>query len=216
MLINEKYLLTLNMGYWFYASPPALKRDSRIHPGKTRELMKRIFIVLAIALLTTGLLFASPSWIGVQGTGSFKQGESGSEDHTIIPVGLNIAGTMYLGEAPIGIGFQAGFAKTAIHKRDGEELEVKDYPLTWNIGAAGKFRLGMSDLLALELGAGLMNERYARTGEVLGSDYVINFDTLSAVLASDVVVHLSDSLAMVGGVNAAFPLTGKIGFALGF
>ncbi|MGM0433001.1 MAG: hypothetical protein ACQEQU_09835, partial [Spirochaetota bacterium] len=163
--------------------------------------MKKIFIVLALALLTTGLLFAAPSWIGVQGTGSFKQEESGSEDHTIIPVGLNIAGTKYLGDAPIGIGFQAGFAKTALHKRDGEELEVKDYPLTWNIGTAGKFRLEMTELLALELGAGLMYERYSRTGEALGTDYVINFDTLSAVLASDAVIHLSDSLAMVGGVN---------------
>ncbi len=168
--------------------------------------MKKLLIALAITMLTTGLLFATPSWIGVQGTGSVKQ-ESGTEDHTIIPIGLNIAGTIYLSDGPIGIGLQGGFAKTALHKRDGSEMEVKDYPLTWNVGVTGKFRLDMTDLLALELGAGLMYERYARTGDILGTDYVINFNTLSALLASDLLIHLSDSLAFVGGINLALPLT---------
>lgn len=170
--------------------------------------MKKTCIVLAITLLTMGLLFASPSWVGVQGTASVKQ-ETGTEEHIIVPIGLNIAGTIYLGEAPVGIGFQGGFTKTALHKRDGSEMEVKDYPLTWNIGATGKFRLNMTELIALELGGGLMYERYARTGKVLGQEYVINFDTLSALIASDLVIHLSDSLAFVGGIDLAFPLTAK-------
>jgi len=170
--------------------------------------MKKTWIVLAITLLTMGLLFASPSWVGVQGIASVKQ-ETGTEEHTIVPIGLNIAGTAYLGEAPVGIGFQGGFTKTALHKRDGSEMEAKDYPLTWNIGATGKFRLNMTELLALELGGGLMYERYARTGDILGSDYVINFNTLSALVVSDLVIHLSDSLAIVGGVDVAFPLTSK-------
>ena len=165
-----------------------------------------MFILVAITLLSTGLLFAAPSWIGVQGTGSVKQ-ETGTEDHTIIPIGLNIAGTIGIGDAPVGIGFQAGFAKTALHKRDGAEVEVEDYPLMWNVGATGKYRVDMSDLLSLELGAGLMYERYARTGNILGVDYIINFNTLSAVIVSDVLIHLSESLAIVGGVDIAFPLT---------
>ena len=202
--------------------------------------MKKTCIVLAITLLTMGLLFASPSWVGVQGIASVKQ-ETGTEEHTIIPIGMNIAGTIYLGEElPVGIGFQGGFTKTALHKRDGSEMEVEDYPLTWNIGATGKFRLNMSDLLALELGGGLMYEHYARIGKVLGTDYEITFDTLSAIIASDLIIQLSDSLAIVGGVDVAFPLTatgkytafgttytvdyevkgyaftGKIGMALGF
>ena len=176
--------------------------------------MKKMFIVVAITLLSTGLLFAAPSWIGVQGTASVKQ-ETGTEDHTIIPIGLNIAGTIGIGDAPVGIGFQAGFSKTAIHQRDGEELEVEDYPLTMNVGATGKFMLPLSDLLSLELGAGLMYERYARTGSILGTDYVINFNTLSAILASDLLIHLSDSLAIVGGVDVAFPLTEQGEYTLG-
>ncbi|MFA7127246.1 MAG: hypothetical protein WC182_06825, partial [Bacilli bacterium] len=95
------------------------------------------------------------------------------------------------------------------------DMEVKEYPLTWNIGATGKFRLNMSDLLALELGAGLMYEHYARTGDVLGSDYKIYFDTLSALIASDLVINLSDTLAIVGGVDLAFPLTAKGTYSLG-
>jgi len=176
--------------------------------------MKKTWIVLAITLLTMGLLFASPSWVGVQGIASVKQ-ETGTEEHTIIPIGLNIAGTIYLGEVPVGIGFQGGFTKTAVHKKDGSDMEVKEYPLTWNIGATGKFRLNMSDLLALELGAGLMYEHYARTGDVLGSDYKIYFDTLSALIASDLVINLSDTLAIVGGVDLAFPLTAKGTYSLG-
>lgn len=176
--------------------------------------MKKMLMVLAIALLTSGLLFAASSWIGVQGAASVKQ-ETGTEDHTIIPIGLNIAGTMSIGDAPVGIGYQAGFAKTAIHKRDGAELEVEDYPLTWNAGVTGKFQLEMTDLLALELGAGLMYERYARTGSILGTDYVINFNSLSAILVSDLLIHLSDSLAIVGGVNVAFPLTEQGEYTLG-
>jgi hypothetical protein len=202
--------------------------------------MKKIWIVFAITLLATGFLFASPSWIGMQGTASVKQETGTDEEHTIVPIGLNIAGTAYLGEAPVGIGFQGGFTKTALHKRDGSEVEAKEYPLTWNIGATGKFRLNMSDLLALELGGGLMYEHYARIGKVLGTDYEITFDTLSAIIASDLIIQLSDSLAIVGGVDVAFPLTatgkytafgttytvdyevkgyaftGKIGMALGF
>ncbi|SMP66095.1 hypothetical protein SAMN06298221_1232 [Sphaerochaeta associata] len=176
--------------------------------------MKKMLLVLAITLLTTGLLFAAPSWLGVQGTASVKQ-ETGTEDHTIIPIGLNIAGTIGIGDAPVGIGFQAGFAKTAIHQRDGEELEVEDYPLTWNVGAAAKFRLSMTDMLALELGAGMMYERYARTGSILGTDYVINFNTLSAIIVSDLLIHVSDSFAVVGGVDLAFPLTEQGTYTLG-
>lgn len=176
--------------------------------------MKKLIIVLAITLLTSGLLFAASSWVGVQGTTSVKK-ESGTEDHTIIPIGLNITGTLGIGDVPAGIGFQVGLAKTAIHKRDGEELEVEEYPLTWNVAVDGKFRLDMTDLLALELGAGLMYERYARTGEILGTDYVINFNTLSAILVSDLLIHLTDSLAIVGGVDVAFPLTEQGEYILG-
>lgn len=225
------------MGYCYTLLLLLKRRKVKSH--QKREIMKKTLIVLVITILTTGLLFATPSWIGVQGTGSVKQ-ETGTEDHTIIPIGLNIVGTISLSEAPIGIGFQGGFAKTAIHTRDGSELEVEDYPLTWNVGATGKFRLAMTDLLVLELGAGLMYERYARTGDILGTDYVINLNTLSALLASDLLIHLSDSFALVGGIDVAFPLieegtysiggssytvdydvkgytfTGKFGIALGF
>ncbi len=192
------------MGYCYTLLLLLKRRKVKSH--QKREIMKKTLIVLVITILTTGLLFATPSWIGVQGTGSVKQ-ETGTEDHTIIPIGLNIVGTIYLSDAPIGIGFQGGFAKTALHNRDGSELEVKDYPLTWNLGATGKFKLDMTDLLALELGLGLIYERYARIGNIIGTDYVINFDTLSAFIASDLLIHLSDSFAIVGGINVAFPLT---------
>ncbi len=104
-----------------------------------------------------------------------------------------------------------------------------------------KFRAGMTEMVALELGAGLMYERTVATYEFLGFEAEATLNTLSVLTTADLVVHLSDSLALVGGVGVSFPLTtqgtytdnvgtsieddfdvkgytvsGKIGVALGF
>jgi len=173
--------------------------------------MKKTFILLTVILLVSGFLFAAPSWIGVQGTGSYKQNTttiSGVEqDNTAKLGGMNIAGTLYPGESPLGIGFQFGAAKTIEATRGSNDLNVEDYPLTWNGGVMAKFRAGMTEMLALELGAGLMYERTINTYDILGYEAETTLNTLSVLTAADLVVHLSDSLALIGGVGVSFPLT---------
>ena len=175
--------------------------------------MKKSLITITIVLLVTGTLFASPNWIGAQGFISSQHNttEIGSVDqeNTATLGGMNIAGAIYPGESPIGIGFQFGTAKTIKAARNSVELDVDDYPQTLNIGAMAKYKLGMSDMLALELGAGLMYERIINTYDILGYEAVTTLNTLSVLTAADLVVHLSDSLALIGGVGVSFPLTTK-------
>jgi len=178
---------------------------------KKEKNMKKTIILLTIILLVSGFLFAAPSWIGVQGVGSYKQNTttiSGVEqDHTATLGGMNIAGTLYPGESPLGIGFQFGASKTIEATRGSTELDVEDYPLTWNGGVMAKLRADMSEMLALELGAGFMYERTINTYDILGYEAETTLNTLSVLTAADLVVHLSDSLALIGGVGVSFPLT---------
>jgi len=69
-----------------------------------------------------------------------------------------------------------------------------------------KVKVGMSEMLALELGAGLMYERTINTYDILGYEAETTLNTLSVLTAADLVVHLSDSLALIGGVGVSFPL----------
>ncbi len=62
-------------------------------------------------------------------------------------------------------------------------------------------------MVALELGAGLMYERIINTYDILGYEAETNLNTLSMLTSADLVVHLSDSLALIGGVGVSFPLT---------
>ncbi|HAF85701.1 MAG TPA: hypothetical protein DCG32_04905 [Sphaerochaeta sp.] len=175
--------------------------------------MKKTLILCTIILLVTGFLFAAPSWIGVQGVGSYQQNtttiDGDEQEHTANLGGMNIAGTLYPGESPVGIGFQFGASKTMKATRGSTELVVEDYPLTYNGAVMAKFRAGMSEMLALELGAGLMYERTITTYDILGYEAETNLNTLSVLTSADLVVHLSDSLALIGGVGASFPLTTK-------
>ncbi len=175
--------------------------------------MKKSLIAITIVLLVTGALFASPSWIGALGNVSYQHNTtdiSGLEQkNTATLAGLNIAGTIYPEESPLGIGFQLGAAKTIDASRGSTELNVDEYPLTWNGGVMAKFKVAVSEMLALEIGAGLMYERIINTYDIAGYEAETTLNTLSVLTAADLVVHLSDSLALIGGVGVSFPLTTK-------
>ncbi|MDY0289079.1 MAG: hypothetical protein RBR15_09680 [Sphaerochaeta sp.] len=175
--------------------------------------MKKTLILSTIILLSAGFLFASPSWIGVQGTGSYQQNTTTvlgvEQENTTTLAGLNIAGTVYPGEAPVGIGFQFGASKIFKATNDSTELAWEDFPLTWNVAAMAKYRAGMTKLVALELGAGLMYERTSTTYDFGSYTSQTNLNTLSVLTAADLIVHLSESLSLVGGVGVSFPITTK-------
>lgn len=178
--------------------------------------MKKALFTVMVILLATGALFASQSWIGLQATGSSVKETSTftilgvttpEQEHTATLSGVNIVGTIYPGDSSIGIGFQAGSAKTLEDKRGSSDQDVSGYPLTMNAGVTGTFRLNMTEMIAFELGAGLLYERIIHTYDVFGTDVVTSLDTLSLLTSANLVFHLSDSLALVGGIGVAFPLT---------
>lgn len=175
--------------------------------------MKKTLIACMIILLVSGALFASSSWIGGQGVVSYQKNTTtvlGTEqENTTTLAGLNLAGTIYPGDMPLGIGFQVGASKIFKATNDSTELEWEDYPLTWNGGVMAKFRANMTEMIALELGAGLMYERTITTYDFGPYESNTTLNTLSMLTAADVVIHLSDSLALIGGVGLSFPLTTK-------
>lgn len=181
--------------------------------SKKEKTMKKTLILCTVILLSAGFLFASPSWIGVQGTVSYQQNTTTvltvEQENTTTLAGLNIAGTLYPGEAPVGIGFQVGASKIFKATNDSTELEWEDYPLTWNGAVMAKYRVGMTEMFALELGAGLMYERTSTTYDFGSYDSTTNLNTLSVLTAADMIVHLSESLALVGGVGVSFPIVTK-------
>ena len=177
--------------------------------------MKKSLIAITIVLLVTGALFASSSWIGAQGTVATQKHTTTStifrfefeQENTKNQAGLNIEGTIYPGDSSVGIGFQAGGSKIFKATNNDTEVTWSDYPPTMNIGALAKFKIGMSEMLALELGAGLMYERTTTTYDFGLFEARTDLNTLSVLTAADVVVHIGDSLALIGGVGVSFPLT---------
>lgn len=175
--------------------------------------MKKTLILCTIILLSAGFLFASPSWVGGQGTVSYYQSttdiDSSDQKNSTTLAGLNIAGTIYPGESPVGIGFQVGAAKTIKDERGSVEFDVEDYPLIWNGGVMAKFRASLTEMFALEIGAGLLYERKVNTLTFLTVDTKTTINTLSLLTAADLVIHLSDSFAFVGGIGVSFPLSSQ-------
>lgn len=186
--------------------------------------MKKTYFAIAITFLVTGLLFASQSWIGIQGTGSYKMesttytilGLETEEEHTTMLAGMNIAGTIYPGQSPIGIGIEVGFAKVMKATRGSSDVDVEDFPLTWKGGVTGEYYIPLTKMLALELGAGLSYERTIKIFDIGGSsDIETTLNILNALLSTNLVAQLSDSLAIVGGIQASFPLATQAKFELG-
>ena len=186
--------------------------------------MKKTIIIVAITFFVTGLLCASQSWIGIQGTGSYKLetttytflGLEAEEKHTAKLIGSNVTGAFYPNESPIGIGFQVGFAKTIDATKGSSDVDVSDYPLTWNGGITGNFSVPMTQRLALELGAGLSYESAVRIYDIGGdSDIETTLNTLNALASANLVISLPSNIAIVGGMGISMPLTTKANFEVG-
>lgn len=193
--------------YCCYACPPTQNYI------KKRENYEKD-IDLMYGHLTFGWIpIRFPKLDRVQGTVSYQQNTTTvltvEQENTTTLAGLNIAGTLYPGEAPVGIGFQVGASKIFKATNDSTELEWEDYPLTWNGAVMAKYRVGMTEMFALELGAGLQYERTSTTYDFGSYDSTTNLNTLSVLTAAGMIVHLSESLALVGGVGVSFPIVTK-------
>ena len=183
--------------------------------------MKKILLFSLALSLCTLSLFASKSWIGVQGYGSHINetttytilGVDISQESTATMGGLMLAGTLYPSEASgFGIGYQLGASKMLAATNGTYEENVEDYPLTFRGGLTGQYGLELSDMMSLELGAGLLYERLTKAANSDSDAWLVEFNTLSVLGTVNMLFNLSESFAIVGGVNLSFPLTtqGKI------
>jgi len=183
--------------------------------------MKKILLFSLALSLCTLSLFASNSWFGIQAFGAQKDetttytilGIDITEDSTATLGGLMLSGTLYPREdSAVGIGYQFGVSKLLAATNGSTEEDVEDYPLTYRGAVTGQFGIGLSDMMSLELGAGLLYERLTKANNSDSDEILVEFNTLSVLGNVNVLVNLSDSLSLVGGVNLAIPLTtqGKI------
>lgn len=210
--------------------------------------MKKILLALGLISIALFPLSASPSWMGIQGFSSQSNktttysfaGVDTEEDSTATLGGLNIAGTLYPGDSPFGLGLQFGAAKMLKATNGSSDENVSDYPLTYNGAVSGVYRLGASDLIALEFGAGLLFERMTKAANSDSSEVIFTLDSLSLFTSANLLVNLSDTLSLVGGITAlsnlntngkvtsgsftydsdfdvkGYTLQGQVGVALGF
>lgn len=216
-----------------------------IHKGRT---MKKLLIALSLVSVALFPLSASPSWIGVQGfssqsnrTTTYTLGSATyEEDSTATLGGMNIAGTIYPGDSPFGLGLQIGSAKMLKATNGNSDEDVSEYPLTYNTGVSGVYRLGTADSVALEFGLGLLFERMTKAANSDSSEVIFTLDSLSLLTSANLLVSLSDKLSLMGGLTAlsnlntngkvtsgsftyesdfdvkGYTLQGQVGVALGF
>lgn len=181
--------------------------------------MKKLLIVLfGLLALTLLPLAASPSWLGLQGFSSQSKrtttysllGTTYAEDSTATLGGANFVGTIYPSDSPFGLGLQLGAAKMVKATNGNSEEDVSDYPRTHNVGVSGVYRLGASEAITLEFGMGLLFERMTKAANSDSSNEVIfTLDSLSLLTSANILVALSDSFSLVGGLTALSNLSTK-------
>ncbi len=172
--------------------------------------MKKLLIVFSLVMAALFPLSASPSWIGVQGfssqsnkTTTYTFGSTTyEEDSTANLRGINIVGTIYPGDSPFGLGLQIGSAKMLKATNGNSEEDVSDYPLTTNTGISGVYRLGATDSVALEFGLGLLFERMTKAANSDSSEVIFTLDSMSLLTSANLLVSLSDSLSLMGGITS--------------
>ena len=179
--------------------------------------MKKPLLLISLLSIALISLSASSSWIGVQGfsshgnkTTTYKLGSAEfKEESSTILSGVNITGSIYPGDSAFGLGLQIGTAKMVKATNGSSEEDVSDYPLTWNGGISGLYRLGAADSVALEFGIGLLSERMTKAANSSGSEVIFTLDSLGLITSANLLVALSDNLSLVGGITAVSNLHTK-------
>jgi len=165
-------------------------------------------------------MFASKSWFGVEGFTTHSEenktytflGVNSSEDSTVTLMGIAISGTIFPNqETPFGIGYQIGAGKIIAATNGSSEEDVSDYPLTFRGSLLFKYNVAFSKQFSMEFGAGGLYESMTREGFSEDTTVVtVEYNTLSFIANTNLLFHVSDSFALLGGVSIATPLSNKI------
>ena len=165
--------------------------------------MKKIGLLLFLHLVLSLSLFASPSWIGVQGitwhseqtATATDMGISSTSSGSDEGIGLIISGSLFLG-SEYGLGFQFGATKNNQH----------DSPLAWRGALTIQYSSTISESISLEFGTGVLYERLTSTYSSSATEYHMTVQSYSLYSSTNIVFHLAGGLALVGSVSMALPL----------
>lgn len=175
--------------------------------------MKKTSVLIIVLILLAFSLSAASNKIGAQiftwasnqaittGGSSFDNEETG--------IGIIVAGSYYPSEqSSFGLGYQIG--ATTVHDTyiDGTHVpSSSNDPTTWRGGLAAQYSADLSAVLTLELGAGLLYEFVTDSSTSGGIETRITLTTLSLLSSANLLINLTDTFALVGGIGVSFPLT---------
>lgn len=190
--------------------------------------MKKNFIVSGImrkALLMVFILcfcvfstFASKSWFGIEGFTTRSEetriynllGIDFSEDSTATVMGIAVSGTLFPNqESPLGIGYQIGAGKIIEATQGSSQEDVSDYPLTWRGSLSIQYGATFTEQLSMELGVGGLYESMTRGADSNNPEVIVEYNMLSFIANTKLLLKMSDSLAILGGLSVSTPLSSE-------
>ena len=178
--------------------------------------MKKTGLLTIILLMLLFSLSAAPNWIGVQVLGwnsditatiSFL-GSSTTGSAISNGSGIIISGSFYPSQgSSLSLGYQLGATSVDEITSNGiTSTPDSDKPLTWRGGLSAQHRTDLSDFLSLEIGAGVLYEYYTESDTSGGITDTQTLETISLAATSNLLLHLSDSLSLVGGIDFFVPI----------
>lgn len=173
--------------------------------------MKKTSLLVIVLLLLVFSLSAGTNRIGAQVFAWSSDetmtiaGSSGSVLES--GAGIVIVGSYYPStDSTFGLGYLVGAASTNEATMGGVTVDVSDEPTTWLAGITGQYSADLSALLGLEVGAGFQYEFQSDSTTSSGVTTSVSISTLSFLGTANLLVNLSDSFSLIGGLGLAIPL----------
>lgn len=177
--------------------------------------MKKPFVVTLLLLLFSFSLFAAQSWIGVQALTSTSRNNPAFavwgvelEGESIASfAGANISCSIYpIKRSSFGFGFQIGASEMHEISSTTPEVDLSDYPLAWRGSLSAHYHTHMFGPLSMELGMGVSAERMHKAVGSGNMEIRATINALSFLTTINLLLPLSDSFSLMGGVSASLPL----------
>ncbi len=177
--------------------------------------MKKTYSLILTLLLITYSLSAAQSWIGVQAFASTSRNNpalslwgvqlEGESRATF--AGVTVSGTIFpTKKSSFGLGFLIGASEMHMIESNTTGSDLSDYPLAWRGSLSGIYHTTMFGSIAMELGMGIAAERMHKAVGSGNTEIRATLNALSFLCSANLLLPLSDSFSLVGGVGSSLPL----------
>lgn len=177
--------------------------------------MKKFFSLTLLLLFFSLSLFAAQSWIGVQ---AFTTSSRNNPALTIWGVdlegesvanfvGANITASVYpIKKSSFGLGFQLGASEMHAITSNTADIDLSEYPLTWRGSVSVQYHTDLLSHLSMELGMGVLAEQMNKSVDSGDTELRATLNSLSLLTTITLLLPLSDTFSLVGGVGASLPI----------